>query len=174
MAGGGEVSWKRWLGAVHDAITLAGFYCAVLCLAVITIVYIYEVSARYFFSAPTSWASAVVSYLLLYTVFLAMPELTRQRVHVFISIFLDSLSDRRATMLMRILYTIAGIACLTAAYFSFDTTYRQFLSGITTVNEWRVQKWLVSAAIPYGLLFTGLHYLRHVAGGVRYRDRGVN
>lgn len=174
MIRSGEVGWRRWLGAALDGITLVGFYCAVACLAVITFVYIYEVSARYFFSAPTSWASAIVSYMLIYTVFLAMPELTRQRVHVFISIFLDSLPARRADLLLRTLYTIAGIACLMGAYFSFDATYKQFLSGITTVTEWRVQKWLVSAAIPYGLLFTGIHYLRHVAGGVRYNDGKVS
>lgn len=174
MARSGEVGMRRRFGAALDGITIVGFYCATVCLAVITFVYIYEVGARYFFSAPTSWASAIVSYMLIYTVFLAMPELTRQRVHVFISIFLDSLPARHADLVLRSLYTIAGVACLLGAYFSFDTTVNQFLNGVTTVTEWRVEKWLVSAAIPYGLLFTGLHYLRHVASGVQYNDGRVS
>ncbi|KPQ05101.1 MAG: TRAP-type C4-dicarboxylate transport system, small permease component [Rhodobacteraceae bacterium HLUCCA12] len=170
----GEVNWRRLFGTVHDIVTLIGFYCAVFCLALITSIYVYEVGARYFFSAPTSWSSALVSYLLLYIVFLAMPELTRHRVHVFISIFLDTLPERQAVMLTRVLYTIAGIACLIGAYFSFGATSHQFLTGITTVNEWRVPKWLVSVAIPYGLFSTGLYYLRHVMGRISFCDERVS
>lgn len=107
-------------------------------------------------------------------VFLAMPELTRQRVHIFISIVLDALRPDRATTVQRAAYVLAGCACLLGAAFSFDATYKQFLSNTTTVTEWRVQKWVVSAAIPYGLFFAGLHYFRHVFSTKRYDTAGAD
>lgn len=174
MTGDVRFSWRRWLAAAHDGISIAGFYCAVVCLAVIMGAYIYEVAARYFFSAPSWWVSSVVSYMLIYIVFLAMPELTRQRVHIFISVFLDVMHPARATMVMRTIYVIAGLACIMGAIFSLDASYKQYVRGISTVTEWRVPKWLVSAAIPYGLFFAGLHYLRHAASGARYHSGKVD
>lgn len=174
MSNHGILELRRWLASAHDRLTLLGFYCAALCLAVITGAYVYEVCARYFFSAPTTWAAALVSYLLIYTVFLAMPELTRLRVHVFISMFLDSLPARQATAVLRMIYTVAGIACLLGGYFSFGITLTQYQNGISTVTEWQVNKWFISAAIPYGLLSTGIHYLRHVFGGATYHIEKVS
>lgn len=163
-------SWLTPIAKVHDAVTRVGFLLAALCLAVIVFAFTYEVGARYFFVAPTKWASSLVAYMLVYMVFLAMPELTRLRIHIFISIVLDTMSERRATLFQRGTYIVAGVACLLAAAFCIDATYKQFLGNIYTVNEWRVPKWLLSAAIPYGLLSTGLYYFRHVASGVSYQS----
>lgn len=161
-------SGLSWLAGVHDAITRFGFFCAVLCLVIIVCSYTYEVGARYFFSAPTTWAASLVSYMLCCLVFLAMPELTRQRVHIFISIVLDSMSERQATHFQRAAYVVAGVACVLAAAFCLDATVKQYASNISTVSEWRVPKWLLSAAISYGLLSTGIYYLRHVASRTPY------
>lgn len=155
----------RFLGSVHDGLTRLGFYGAGACLALIVMTYCYEVVARYFFSAPTTWASSLVSYLLCYVVFLAIPELSRKKAHIFISIILDELPDRYSTALFRLAYLIAAVACIFAAAFCFDATAHQFSRGIETVNEWRVPKWVLSVTLPYGFLSTGIYYLRHLVHG---------
>lgn len=162
-------SWLSPLARVHDAITRVGFLLAAVCLTIIVGAFTYEVCARYFFAAPTRWASSLVAYMLLLMVFLAMPELTRQRVHIFISIVLDMMTERRATFFQKGTYVLGGIACLLAAVFCMDATYKQFIGNIYTVNEWRVPKWLLSAAIPYGLFSTGIYYFRHVVSGEPYQ-----
>lgn len=161
-------SWLARLAGVHDVITRVGFFLAGLCLALIVIVYCYEVVSRYLLSAPTTWASSAVSYLLCYLVFLAMPELSRQRVHIFISIVLDTMPVRHATLFQHAAYIVAAIACLLAAWFCFSATAQQYVGNIQTVNEWRIDKWMLSAAIPYGLLSTSLYYMRHVLRGEPY------
>ena len=158
------------LAMAHDALTRAGFCLAGACLAAIVAAYTYEVVARYFFYAPTSWASALVSYLLCYTVFLAMPELARNRVHIFISIVLDELPIRSATALQHLTYGIAAIACFAATWFCFDATWAQFVRGIYTVNEWSVPKWILSAAIPYGFFSTGIYFFRLAFGRAPYQS----
>jgi TRAP-type C4-dicarboxylate transport system permease small subunit len=167
---GSGPSFGGRLAAIHDAITRFGFYCAAACLAVIVCAYTYEVVARYLFSAPTAWASSLVAYLLCYLVFLAMPELTRDRVHIFISIVLDSAPLRYATALQHLTYVIAAVACAVAAVFCFDATWDQYVGGISTVNEWRVPKWALSVSIPYGLFSTAIYFARLVLSRAPYQS----
>lgn len=162
-------SFLATLGRIHDGITRIGFFIAAVCLAAIVFIYCYEVVARYFFSAPTVWADASVAYLLCYMVFLAMPELSRQKVHIFISIVLDTMPKSVATAFQHAAYVVAAIACLAAAIFCLDATFHQYLSNIETVNEWRVKKWMLSISIPYGLFSTCLYYVRHVARREQYQ-----
>ncbi|WP_161141480.1 TRAP transporter small permease subunit [Propylenella binzhouense] len=159
--------------ALHDGLTRLGFVLSGVCLLVIVVSYCYEVVARYFLASPTTWASSLVSYMLCYMVFLAMPELSRQRVHIFISIFLDTLKIRDATLIQRGTYVVAAVACLLGAAFCMKATYAQFTTGIETVNEWRIQKWMLSIAIPYGLFSAGIHYIRHFARGEPYQTAEI-
>ncbi|GAA4342025.1 hypothetical protein GCM10023144_43480 [Pigmentiphaga soli] len=158
------------LASIHDAITRFGFYCSGACLAAIVLSYCYEVVSRYFFAAPTTWASSLVSYLLCYTVFLAMPELTRDRIHIFISIVLDQMPVRAATLLQHGAYVIAALACLAAAWFCSEATWTQYVRGISTVNEWPAPKWLLSIAIPYGFLSTAIYFGRLAFDGQPYQS----
>ena len=158
-----------WPARVHDAITLVGYAGAVACLVVIVCSYTYEVGARYFFAAPTTWASSLVSYMLVLMVFLVMPELTRARSHIFISIVLDSMPPRQAMWFQRGSYVAAALACLLASLFCLDVTVQQYVRGIWTVNEWAVPKWLLSWAIPYGLLSTSIYFVRHALSITTYQ-----
>jgi TRAP-type C4-dicarboxylate transport system permease small subunit len=157
------------LAGLHDTASRLTFYVAAVCLAVIVLSYTYEVGARYLFSAPTTWAASLVAYMLCAMVFLSIPELTRQRVHIFISIFLDTMAPERARRIQRVTFLIAAVACLFAAGFCADATYQQYQRGISTLNVWRIPKWWLSATIVYGLFSTSIHYFRHFLSGVPYQ-----
>jgi TRAP-type C4-dicarboxylate transport system permease small subunit len=152
------------LAAAHDAVTRAGFLGAAGCLVVLSCAYFYEVVARYFFGAPTFWASALVSYALCAMVFMAMPELTRQRIHIVINMLLDWLSPAKANRLRRVLSLAAGAVCMLAAWFSVDATISQYQQGIQTLAAWPIDKWTVSSFIVYGMLSTSIYFLRQAAG----------
>jgi TRAP-type C4-dicarboxylate transport system permease small subunit len=141
-------------------------------LAGIVATYAIEVVLRYFFNSPTSWAGSAVAYLLCALIFLVLPELTRQRSHIFISVVPDLLSHRAATLLIKGGYFAASVACIVAAWFCFDATHVQHANGIATLNEWRVPKWTVSVFLPYGLLSSGLYFLRHGLRGEAYVAAG--
>jgi len=170
---GAAPSLGERLAAFHDAVTKIGYMLAGICLAVIVCSFCLEVVARYFFSSPTSWASSMVAYMLCAMVFLAMPELSRKRIHIFISIVLDKLNPKLATRVQRWTRAVAAAACLLAAMFSFDATWTQFSSGIATVNEWRIPKWMLSIVIPYGLFSTSLYFFRQVLENQPYEAGGA-
>jgi TRAP-type C4-dicarboxylate transport system permease small subunit len=157
--------WRK-LADLHDALTSASFAAAGCVLGAIAFSFCYEVAARYFFAAPTSWANAFVSYMLCAAIFLAVPELTRRRAHVAISIVLDRLGPRGAVMLNRLIRLAGAAACLLAAWFTGNATLDQFHQGIDTISAYPVPKWCVSIFIPYGMLSAGLYFLRDLASDI--------
>jgi len=161
---GGAPTLGRRLAAIHDAITAAGFGLGAVCLAVIVCSFCFEVVARYFLSAPTEWASPVVSYALIAMIFLAVPELTRRAAHISINILLDGLSPEAGAQFTRAIRLVAGIACAFAAWFTADTTLGQFEQGIWTSPPFALPKWVVSIFVPYGLLSSAIYFLRQVLG----------
>jgi TRAP-type C4-dicarboxylate transport system permease small subunit len=154
----------RRLGDLHDALTSASFAAAAAALGGIAFSFCYEVAARYFFDAPTSWANAFVAYMLCAAIFLAVPELTRRRAHVSITLLLDRLRGGRAVALNRIIRVTGAAACLLAAWFTGNATLDQFYLGIDTISAYPIPKWWVSIFIPYGMLSSGLYFLRQLAG----------
>lgn len=128
----------------------------------IAVSFCYEVAARYLFNAPTSWANALVSYLLSAAIFLAVPELTRRNAHVAINLLLDRASPSVARWMQRGILAASAAACLFASWFSANATWSQYLQDITTISAYPVPKWWVSIWIPYGFLNAGLHFLRQL------------
>ena len=154
-----QLFWRR-LAGLHDAITSASFALAAAVLGTIAFSFCYEVAARYFFAAPTSWANALVSYLLCAAIFLAIPELTRRRAHVAINLLLDKLSAKPAIMLNRVVRASGAAACLLATWITANATIDQISLGIDTISTYPIPKWWVSIFIPYGMLSSGLYFLR--------------
>lgn len=152
----------RTLSRWHDAITIAGNYIAIALLFAISVSLCYEVGARYLFNSPTKWASALVSYLLCASIFLAAPDLTRRNAHVVINVLRDSLPPAIRTPYIAALRLFSGGFCLFAAWFCGVETYQQYIGGIDTILEWPVPKWIVAIFIPYGFANTGIYFFRHI------------
>ncbi len=150
----------RTLADLHDKLTAASFAGSAAVLAAIAFSFCYEVVARYFFAAPTSWANAFVSYFLCAAIFLAVPELTRRRVHVAINLLLERLPTRPALALTRLIRAAGAVACLLATWITANATLEQINLGIDTISAYPVPKWWVSIFIPYGMLSAGLYFLR--------------
>jgi len=145
---------------MHDKLTAAGFVAAAAILGGIAVSFCYEVTARYFFSAPTSWANALVSYMLCAAIFLAVPQLTRQHAHVSINLLLERLPAKQSTILRRLIDAAGAVACLVATWITANATLEQMSLGIETISAYPIPKWWVSIFIPYGMLSSSLHFFR--------------
>ncbi len=166
--------WVTLLRGAHDLITAIGHYVAVLCLAIIVISYCTEIVSRYFLASPTQWASSMVAYMLCAMLFLITPALVRDKAQILISILPDSLSASSATTYMRVVYLLCAVVCMIAGWFCFDVAVKQFVSNISTVNEWRIPKWWLSSLLPYGFFSSGLYFLRHSLSSEPYKVSEVS
>lgn len=150
------------LAKIHDRITTTGFAGGAACVGLITLAFWYEVVARYFFNAPTSWAYDVASFLLCPTIFLSVPEMTRRNAHVVISFLVDNLPPGPRVPMMKLLLLTGAIVCFICAWITGAETWRQYVRGVETITAVPIQKWWVSVFIPYGLLNSGLYFLRQI------------
>ena len=153
------------LAKLHDAITSASFAAAAACVAVITGSFAYEVVARYFFGAPTSWAYDLSSYALCPMIFLAIPAMTQQRAHIAVSYLIDGLPGAARTRSALAVMVIATLVCFLAAWITGAETWRQYVSGTQTISASPISKWWVSIFIPYGLLSSAIYFLRQSFSG---------
>ncbi|QMU59231.1 MAG: TRAP transporter small permease subunit [Boseongicola sp.] len=151
----------KLLASLHDRLTFVASVLASVGLMSIVASYVYEVVTRYFFNAPTAWASDYVAYALAASIFLALPQVTKDRGHVAVTILVDLLPTRAARM-VHTFVNLVGFSCLSlAAWISFQENMRQFTKGIETLAIVPIPQWWVSSFITFGLLLSALHMLRH-------------
>lgn len=152
----------RILLALHDGATWVGYLGGVAALALVAVSYVYEVAARYFFNAPTSWASDLVGYSLCAGVFLMLPYVTATRGHVAVTLVIDAVPQRIASVLHAFINAMGFAFCLFAAWISYNENIRQITRGVLTLGNDPVPKWWISVFITFGLVAAALHFLRHL------------
>ena len=150
----------RWLFAIQDAISRGLGWGGAAALGLIVLIFAYEVSMRYAFAAPTIWANDFVSFLLLASVFLYLPWLTREGGNVAVTILPDMLPEGARQLLLRAGFLVAALACLWTTQIGLAETERLFARNTMTLTTVRVPKWLFLALITYGLGNSGLYFLR--------------
>ena len=143
----------------QDALTWVGFLLGATALGAIVLIYAYEVISRYMFGAPTMWASDFVSFLLLISVFATAPWLTRDGGHVAVTILPDMVPALREVILRAGFLVAAGV-CLWATWICVGENIYLFQRGTSTLTTIRIPKWILSAFITYGLLNSGLYFIR--------------
>jgi TRAP-type C4-dicarboxylate transport system permease small subunit len=147
---------------LHDAITRGGYQLAALIVLLIAGSFCYEVAARYFFDAPTSWANAVVSYLLCPVIFLAMPEQTRRHSHIAITIMVERANTSWRRIWRISIAAVAAATCFGVFWISAGETWTQYRDSVLTVAAYEIPKWWISIFITYGLLSSALYFLREM------------
>lgn len=145
---------------LHDRLTAWGVLAAMAALALIVAAFTLEVVARYGFNTPTRWTADLVSYLLLFLTFMAMPQVTATGGHVAVTALLDKLpvaGRRRAGQAI----AVVGMAvCALLTWITFGETLRQATSGVRMMAAYPVPKAWISLWIVYGLASSALYFLR--------------
>lgn len=155
-----ELTILKGMVSTLDYVTRLSSYVSGLALAAIFILTLNEVCMRYFFNAPTSWASDVNQWFFALAVILVIPEIARTNGHIAITVLIERLSHRKKIVAERVLAITSFLMCLAAFYITGMETLRQFNTGIETIWVSPIPKWWISVAIPFGLLLTAIQFLR--------------
>lgn len=149
------------LGRWHDATSRGLFALAGASLALVVVLYAFEVVARYFFDAPTTWSGEAVQYCLAVLLFCALPDVTRRAAHVAIDIVPEALSEKNRRGLATVNNLVA--ACVTgyAGWIVAGEALTQFNRGLLTNAAHPIPRWWLTAIIALGLFSASIHFLRH-------------
>ncbi|MGR3376292.1 TRAP transporter small permease [Salipiger abyssi] len=153
-----------YLLKLHDALSKAAFMLGSGALAVIVASFAYEVVMRYFFNAPTRWASDLVSFLLLSSVFLAAPWLTREGGHVSITLLPDLLPAKWSRRVVSAGFLVATVVCLWAGWIIAGEVRILFQRGTMTLSAVPAPKWWFTALILFGFVNSAFYFLRLAFG----------
>ena len=153
----------RRLAAFQDALSRAGFILAACILAFISAAYCYEVVSRYFFNAPTIWASPLVSYALCLTIFLALPDLARRGLQISIDLHEGWASPPTLEILLRLTRLVAAFTCLAAAW----------ITGEQAWSEYSVEFWTNTYMPISEMVALRLHSLWFVERGHLFSATGL-
>ncbi len=163
-------AWSRAAAGAartHDLLTEAGLRLAMLALAWIVLAYVWEVVARYAFGAPTRWSADLVSYLLLFVAFMAMPQVTKEGGHVAVTILLERLPPRAHRYAAAAIGAAGCVVCLFLAKIAAEETMRQLERDVRMMAALPAPKGWISVWIVYGFLSSALHFARAAAQGAR-------
>ncbi len=152
------------LSALHDASSRLLFRLAGAALAAIVVLYLFEVSARYLFNAPTTWSGEVVRYALSVLIFFALPEITRRGSHVAIDIVPSVLPERLQSALLKAGFLLGSLVCLVAGAIAGREALRQIERGLMTNAAHPIPRWWITAVIAIGLISAALHFARNGLG----------
>lgn len=153
------VSVLKW----HDFVSRVLYQLGIFALGAIVVIYSYEVVSRYAFGAPTRWASDFVSFLLLITVFLVIPWLTKSGGHVAVTVLNDQLPKKGQQAMLRGGYIVGAFSCLCLGYIVIHETLTLYERGSGTLSTVSIPKWTLFMLISYGLFNSGLYFLRLAA-----------
>lgn len=147
----------------HDRLTAASVLLAMGALTLIVGAYVMEVVMRYGFDAPTRWSADLVSYLLLFITFMAMPQVTASGGHVAVTALLERLSPARQRAATRVIAAVGAAVCLLLTWIALQETLRQAAGNVRMMAAHPVPKAWISVWIVYGLGSSALYFLRTAA-----------
>lgn len=152
-----------WLAVpmrIHDRLTGLGVQLAMFGLAVMVSAYVLEVVLRYGFNSPTRWSADLVSYLLLFITFMAMPQVTANGGHVAVTALLEKLGSSAQRAAARAIATGGVVVCLLLTWICLQETLRQVGGNVQMMSAYPVPKAWISLWIVYGLGSSALYFLR--------------
>jgi len=157
--------WKILLEKINRSFDVLLSSTAIICGAMIFFIVIsvcYDVGARYFFNAPTSWATETAAFILLILPFLVAAWVLKQNTHVRMDLIYDALRKRNKCILDALTSLLSILVCLILVWRGTLVTIDLFNQKTLTLTTMRVIQWPFMAVIPLGIFLFFIEYLRRL------------
>lgn len=143
--------WLSVSTAAITAINRALFKAAVWIMAVVVPVMLYEVIARYFFNAPTTWGMELAVLLFGPYFLLGGPYLLHLKGHVALDVVRQRLSPLWQRRMDLVNYPMIVIFCAILLYFSVPSAWSSWEYKETSFSAWNPPVWPIKVFVPLAL-----------------------
>jgi TRAP-type mannitol/chloroaromatic compound transport system permease small subunit len=126
---------------------------------IITIFVLFEVLARYFFNAPTTWSNEVNQYLLCALVMLGAGYTLKNRAHTRVDIIYINMSQAKKDWVEILSGLIVLLFCCPIIYFGTIIAHEAYVTGETSVSAAQLVLWPSQAVVPIGAFLLALQGL---------------
>jgi C4-dicarboxylate transporter DctQ subunit len=140
---------------------LNGACMALACVLIgfIALLTVWEAITRYFFRQPATWTYPVASYMLLFSIYLALGFTLQKGGHVSVDFVVEMASPRVRRWLDRLGHVLGLAFVLVFLVQSIRVTSRQLAEGQRDISALSIPIGPISAVVPVGLTLLALTYL---------------
>jgi TRAP-type mannitol/chloroaromatic compound transport system permease small subunit len=134
---------------------------------IITIIVLIEVTARYLFNAPTSWANEVSEYLLCGLVMLGGGYALRFQIHTRMDIVHSQFGEKTQACIEILTCIIVLAFTAPMMWFGSILAIEALQSGQTSVSAARLPLWPSMMVVPIGAFFMALQGIANALTGAQ-------
>jgi len=151
--------WTDWSARTAAALT-----------GCIVVFFWFEVVARYFLNSPTNWTASLSLSMMLVSVMLMLPYLSREGHHVAMSFIYEHTPPRFSAGIALCTAGLSSIVCLAAAAICAEEALRQAIVGVRSTDSFMFPLWWLTSFLVYGLSSASLHSARQAFTGAIPRN----
>jgi TRAP-type C4-dicarboxylate transport system permease small subunit len=122
-----------------------------ICLLLIAIFTLYEITSRYVFDSPTLWAQDVSVYLMIWCAFLGLLPTDRAGQHIRIDVWYKHLPARSRLTLERVTYILIAAFAAIATWKGAEIAGQSLRLGRRSLSLFSVPMWIPQAALVVGM-----------------------
>lgn len=123
---------------------------------------VYEVVARYVFTAPTIWAEELSRLGLVWGTYLAAAWLLRERQHIRITLLVERLPVRLRRWAEAFSLAVIAVLCAVATWLGAGIAAESVTRGSTTGSMLNLPMVVTEASIPVGFALLGIQALLEI------------
>jgi TRAP-type transport system small permease protein len=156
------VGARRAFDRVYNAVRRLNAACmAVACVLIglIALLTVWEAITRYFFRQPATWTYPVSSYMLLFSIYLALGLTLQKGGHVSVDFVVEMASPPVRRWLDRLGHVLGLGFVLVFLVQSIRVTSRQLAEGQRDISALSLPIGPIAAVVPVGLTLLALTYL---------------
>lgn len=144
-------------------------YLCAGCLAVMTLLTVINVVARYVFSASFSFSEELTTYLFVLLSLMGTAIAAKRGAHLGFTLLSDLAPFKLRKVLRVIGYLFAVVFCLLLLYFGGQMVVSQFTRGqVTAGMQW--PEWIFGAFVPLGAFFSALRFGQLLVKSAREKE----
>jgi TRAP-type C4-dicarboxylate transport system permease small subunit len=156
------VGARRVFDRVYQVVRRLNAACmsvACVLIGLIALLTVWEAVTRYFFRQPATWTYPVTSYMLLFSIYLALGFTLQRGGHVSVDFVVEMASPRVRRWLDRLGHVLGLGFVLAFLVQSVRVTSRQLAEGQRDISALSVPIGPISAVVPVGLTLLALTYV---------------
>jgi TRAP-type C4-dicarboxylate transport system permease small subunit len=144
----------------YDAVLYGMAWFAGLLIAAMMVVITVDVVVRNLGYQSSGHFFTFTEYALLLVPCLGAPWLVREKGHVYVEIFLMSLSRHGRARMRVLIGLICILVCLVLAWHGLDLTLRDYAGNEKDVRSLDMPRWMLVAFIPLSFAMMAVEFLR--------------
>lgn len=150
---------------MFDMLIRLGAYIAGFLIILTTAMVFYEVISRSFFHQPTSWATELSIYAIIWSCFLGSAFAVRTYSHITVDLLINNVDDRIKTLLAYISNALGLVFSVIFTVFGYLHVIKTFELGVTSSSLLRVPMYIPELVLPIGGALLCIAFVMQIIDG---------